>query len=396
LFKNLKPFGQPREETVMKKKRVLSFRSLSFISNHPLSVFNYPLGRFAAFAAVFSLVFAFGACDTGTSPGSSESETVAAPTANPPEGDYTGTQSVTLRSATEGASIYYTVNGASPGKESTLYSGPVSITETTTLKAIAVKSGMNDSAVLTAAYTIMSEGLLTSLADVWIAHDEVNAEDESPPFLVFASDYTVSMANIPGTYSVSAGNTLNLIIEGQSCSGNFSIANSILTLTNFSSDLSITVDGDSFLASVFNGSFSRGGKFNLTGTLPVITGSGGRFTVWVRDAPAGEEWSGAALDLAGFGTWVSEGHGYYDVAAAITAATPGQPSEYGRGNFAPLKWYGNSRTGAYDVFIVTDTAGASSFSGYYKNNVPFTGGACTVTMDGWNGWTYAAVTAGGL
>ncbi len=78
----------------------------------------------------------------------------AAPVFSPAGGAYTGAQTVTITSATNGASIYYTTNGTTPGASSTLYSSPINISTTTTLKAIAVKNAMADSTVSTAVYTI--------------------------------------------------------------------------------------------------------------------------------------------------------------------------------------------------------------------------------------------------
>jgi hypothetical protein len=61
---------------------------------------------------------------------------------------------VTLATATEGAEIYYTTDGSAPTTSSTKYSGAITVSTPTTIKAIAVKAGMEDSDVLTAAYTI--------------------------------------------------------------------------------------------------------------------------------------------------------------------------------------------------------------------------------------------------
>ena len=80
--------------------------------------------------------------------------TVTAPTFSPAGGTYTSIQSVTLSSATEGATIRYTTDGSTPNSSSTVYSGAIELSSTTTIKAFASKSGMENSAVETALYTI--------------------------------------------------------------------------------------------------------------------------------------------------------------------------------------------------------------------------------------------------
>ena len=79
--------------------------------------------------------------------------TVAAPTFTPAAGNYTAAQSVTLATTTEGATIYYTIDGTEPTAESLIYQNPIEIAENTTIKAIAVL-GENVSAVSTANYEI--------------------------------------------------------------------------------------------------------------------------------------------------------------------------------------------------------------------------------------------------
>jgi hypothetical protein len=103
-----------------------------------------------------ALVFGFFACDNGDDKGGETPAKVATPTANPPTGAVASGEAITLSTATEGASIYYTTDGNAPTKSSTLYSDSdkPKITAATTIKAIAVKTGMTDSNVLTAAYTI--------------------------------------------------------------------------------------------------------------------------------------------------------------------------------------------------------------------------------------------------
>lgn len=78
---------------------------------------------------------------------------VKAPVASLANGTYFGTQSVTLSCETEGAAIYYTTDGTEPTAESTPYTAAIEISETTTLKAIAIKDA-DQSSVLTRTYTI--------------------------------------------------------------------------------------------------------------------------------------------------------------------------------------------------------------------------------------------------
>lgn len=80
--------------------------------------------------------------------------TVALPVFSPVAGTYGSTQSVSLVSATAGATIYYTTNGSNPTDSSTLYSGPISVSVSELVKAVAVKSGLANSTIASAAYII--------------------------------------------------------------------------------------------------------------------------------------------------------------------------------------------------------------------------------------------------
>ena len=93
--------------------------------------------------------------DTQTSP----KLTVATPTFTPNGvSSFTGTQSVIISCTTAGAKIYYTTDGTTPTASSTEYTTPLSLTSTTTVQAIAVKAGMNNSAIATATFTKYSGG----------------------------------------------------------------------------------------------------------------------------------------------------------------------------------------------------------------------------------------------
>jgi N-acetylneuraminic acid mutarotase len=78
----------------------------------------------------------------------------AAPTFSISAGTYTTTQSVAISDATAGTTIYYTTDGTTPNTSSTLYSGPITISSTQTVEAVATASGYSTSAVASATYTI--------------------------------------------------------------------------------------------------------------------------------------------------------------------------------------------------------------------------------------------------
>lgn len=80
---------------------------------------------------------------------------VATPTFTPAAGTYTAAQSVTIGTTTTGASIRYTTDGTTPSEtKGTLYSAGFTVGATATVKAIAYKTGMSDSTVASAVYTI--------------------------------------------------------------------------------------------------------------------------------------------------------------------------------------------------------------------------------------------------
>ena len=78
---------------------------------------------------------------------------VATPTFSPAAGQYADAQTVTISCETTGATIYYTLDGTTPTTSSSVYSSALTISETTTVKAMAVKDS-EQSAVATAKYTI--------------------------------------------------------------------------------------------------------------------------------------------------------------------------------------------------------------------------------------------------
>lgn len=81
--------------------------------------------------------------------------TCATPTFSPAAGVYTSAQNVTISCGTTGATIYYTTDGSTPTTSSSPYSSAIPVSSTTTIKAIAVATGHDNSSVASATYTIL-------------------------------------------------------------------------------------------------------------------------------------------------------------------------------------------------------------------------------------------------
>ena len=92
----------------------------------------------------------------GTSGTSGTSDAVAAPVISGTT-PFAESTSATISCSTAGASIYYTVDGSTPTSASTAYSGAIALTDTTTVKAVAVKDGVSSS-VTTKVFTKGSGG----------------------------------------------------------------------------------------------------------------------------------------------------------------------------------------------------------------------------------------------
>lgn len=81
-------------------------------------------------------------------------ETLSQPTFDVPEGSYNAIQTVSIHHELEGVSIRYTTDGTIPNENSSLYTGPLTISQTTTLGAIAYHPNFVSSSPVYALYEI--------------------------------------------------------------------------------------------------------------------------------------------------------------------------------------------------------------------------------------------------
>ncbi len=91
---------------------------------------------------------------------------VSAPTFNPPGGTFQVPTPVVIESASPGATIYYTTDGSMPSTSKTMYTAPLKISATTTIKAIAVEtaSGDTQSAIATATFAMVPAAIATNVS----------------------------------------------------------------------------------------------------------------------------------------------------------------------------------------------------------------------------------------
>ena len=122
-------------------------------------------------------------------------QTVATPAFSVASGAVNSGTEVTITCGTEGAKIYYTTDGTEPTAESTEYTCAISITEAVTVKAIAVKDGMNNSAVASVSYTISSGNIPKGFVKVK-GTTITGTEEWTPTSNVFVSGRTITIPDM--------------------------------------------------------------------------------------------------------------------------------------------------------------------------------------------------------
>jgi formylglycine-generating enzyme required for sulfatase activity len=163
------------------------------VSNEGAADFNVTFNNQHKFAGNFTAAGASGIfyeTDGTTIKGSwsaskNQPEPVAAPVITPSGGTFDAAQSVTISCATPGAIIKYTTDGSAPSAATgTVYSGAISVSQTTTIKALAIKSGMSDSDAVSAVFIISlkpssPETITIDLGGITLEMVKINAAGKS-------------------------------------------------------------------------------------------------------------------------------------------------------------------------------------------------------------------------
>lgn len=141
--------------------------------------------------------------------GGTVTETVAAPVISPADGSELseGNNTVTIGCDTEGATVYYTIDGSVPTVESDMYSAPFQLTSSATVKAMAVKDGMNNSPVSSVTYVYRVQGVFSLV----ISEDELV---DGEMYIIAAAEFDMAMGNAvkknnrPAVAAVKFGNNI--------------------------------------------------------------------------------------------------------------------------------------------------------------------------------------------
>ena len=305
---------------------------------------------------------------------------VAAPTFSPPAGTYSGTQSVTISSATSGASIRYTTDGSSPTSTSgTLYAGPVSVPSTTTLRAIAYKSGMDDSAVSSAAYTISSGSSASKFAIAGSAVTASTHDGNVPANTVDGSLSTRWSASGDGQWIQydlgSTGNTVSYVkvawYKGNERTSVFDVLVSnngtswTTVLPGVSSGNTLALETHDFP--------------DATARYVRIVGHGNTANAW-NSITETEIWGtpGSGSPAAAAPVF-SPGGGAYSSAQSvtITSATSGASIRYTTNGSTPTSTTGTLYTGPVNIATTTTLRAIAYASGFTDSSV--TAGTYTIT-----------------
>lgn len=162
------------------------------------------------------------------------------PTANPAGGSKIAIgSSVTLSTQTTGAKIYYTLNGSTPSTSSTLYTGPITVSEsyagqTLKIKAIAVKDGYDNSDIAEFSYTVNN-----SQARIELSKDSIKLEKKGATLSLAATVYKAD-GSVDSSASVSYKSSNTNVATVSSSGVVTAVANGNATITATSGQMNAT------------------------------------------------------------------------------------------------------------------------------------------------------------
>jgi hypothetical protein len=328
----------------------------------------------------------------------------ATPTFSPVAGTYAVTQSVTISDTTSGATIYYTTNGTTPTTSSTVYSGPITVSSSETIEAIAAASGYSTSAVATAAYTITPTAqaatpTFSPIAGTYSTAQSVTISDTTPGATIYyttnGTTPATSSTKYTGAITVSSSETIEAIATASGYSTS-AVATAAYTITSSTGATLVGAPNSTgsyygMFGTDFAAEFTLSTSANVTTIDVVVLGNGiydfslqnsltGSITTFAQAVITAPN-SGANTEAITVNKTLSAGT-YYLVASKDAASTQTVPGWFvsdgtyltNAGSVANGDWYSSSLAGPWTfesglmngityvapTFIVNGTAVAQS------------------------------------
>jgi hypothetical protein len=327
----------------------------------------------------------------------------AAPSFSPSAGAYTSAQTVSIASTTGTANIRYTTDGSTPSETAgTIYSSPVSISTTLTLKAIAYETGFTDSTVTSGAYTINTgTGGGTTVS--------FEAESLSPvgtgATVSTSSDPNVTGGLLEFLNSTAAGQTMTLTTPSIAA-GTYQVQFRYKTNTSRGQH-TVEIDGaqvggtvDQYTATPTYPTATLGNvTFNSAGTHTIVLTVTGKNASATQFYITADKFTFVAQSGGGPGTVAapsfSPGGGTYSSTqnVSISTATTGASIRYTTDGSTPTSTAGALYSGTEVNITATTTLQAIAFASG-MNNSPVTSATYTINTGGGGNFTAAQVLAG--
>ena len=311
----------------------------------------------------------------------------ATPTFSPaPIGTFSSPQSVTLTDSTAGAKIYYTTNGTAPTTASTQYTGPIPVSATTTINAIAAVNGLGTSTVASGTYTITAATPSFSPAPIgtFTTPQSVTLTDSTAGAKIYyttdGTTPTTASTQYTGPIPVSATTTINAIAAVNG-SGTSTVASGTYTFlaatpsfspapAAYSTAQSVTLTVSTAGAKIYyttNGSTPTTASTQYTGPIQVSA------TTTINAIAAGGGYSASAVTS-----------GTYTIGAATPSFSPA-PGTYTGTQSVTLT---DSTAGA-KIYYTTNGSTPTTASAQYTSSIPVSASTTINAIAAVNGYTSA-------
>jgi hypothetical protein len=212
----------------------------------------------------------------------------ATPALSPAAGAYSSAQTVTISTTSPSATIYYTTNGSTPTTNSQVYSGPITVSASEIVEAIAVAAGDSTSAVGSASYTINevpSTPIFSPAGGTYASAQRVTISTTTPSATIYyttnGSTPTTSSPIYFGPITVAASKTIQAIavtVDNANTSskvrGGIAGATTYLSSAAGSATYTIDLPAPTFAVTILPATLTVTAKQSGTATVQIVPQNG--------------------------------------------------------------------------------------------------------------------------